>query len=208
MKSEKLQKMFRHFLILQRKNGYLLKEKRNLQKLYETFQELKLMSLRLISSEEIEMKINQEYMKKFTIDNSVFVKTILEEEGTETALSLIEYLEKSNAKIINPTLFEYEITKVAIGKNVDLNALNQLLSDYKQANLILLNPTIKHNMKAKEIIASCEKSQGLPSYYDAIYHAIALVEGGTLVTADEKYYTKTKHFGGILLLEKGMMEGV
>jgi predicted nucleic acid-binding protein len=208
MKSGKPQKMFRRFLILQRKHSYSLKEKSNLQKLYEIFQELKLMNLRLISSEEIETRINQQFMKKFTIDNSVFVKTILEEEGTETALSLIEYLEKSNAKIINPTLFEYEITKVAIGKNVDLNALNQLLSDYKQANLTLLNPTIKHNMKAKEIIASCKKENGFPSYYDAIYHAIALVEGGTLITADEKYYNKTKHFGSVLLLCEGILERV
>ena len=38
------------------------------------------------------------------------------------------------------------------------------------------------------------------SFYDASYHALALEEGGTFLTNDEKYYKKTKNAGGIMLL--------
>jgi predicted nucleic acid-binding protein len=35
---------------------------------------------------------------------------------------------------------------------------------------------------------------------DTLYHAVALQEGATLVTADEAYFTRTKELGGIALL--------
>jgi len=152
--------------------------------------------------------LNIEYMKKFTIDNSVFVKTILNEENEAIATDLMECIEKNGHKIINPTLFQYEFFKVFITKNLNLKLAHEVVDRHLEVNMELLNPTITHNLKAKEIIASCKKENGFPSYYDAIYHAIALVEGGTLITTDEKYYTKTKHFGGILLLENGILERV
>ena len=147
-------------------------------------------------------------MKNLTMDSSVFIKMLIEEELTPIAIRLFEYIDDNNIEIINPTLFEYEVIKVCITNNVDLDAVNSVLSDHKKANLTLIQPSALHHKKAKEIIASCKKENGFPSYYDAIYHAMALVEGGTLVTADEKYYTKTKHLGGVLLLDEGMMEGV
>jgi predicted nucleic acid-binding protein len=36
--------------------------------------------------------------------------------------------------------------------------------------------------------------------FDTLYHAVALEEGATLVTADEAYFAKAKHLGGIELL--------
>jgi predicted nucleic acid-binding protein len=36
--------------------------------------------------------------------------------------------------------------------------------------------------------------------FDTLYHAVALEEGGTLVTADETYFEKVKQLGGIELL--------
>lgn len=146
-------------------------------------------------------------MKKFTIDNSVFIKILALEEGRQEALDLFDFLEKDGHQIINPTLFQYEFFKVCITKNLNLKLAHEVIDRHLEVNMELLDPTIKHNLQAKEIIASCKKENGFPSYYDTIYHAMALVEGGTLITADEKYYTKTKHLGGVLLLEKGMMEG-
>ena len=45
-----------------------------------------------------------------------------------------------------------------------------------------------------------EKYKGV-SFYDAGYHAIALLHGGTFITADEKYYQKTRKEGSIMLLK-------
>jgi predicted nucleic acid-binding protein len=36
--------------------------------------------------------------------------------------------------------------------------------------------------------------------FDTLYHAVALEEGATLVTADDAYFDKAKHLGGIELL--------
>jgi predicted nucleic acid-binding protein len=33
--------------------------------------------------------------------------------------------------------------------------------------------------------------------FDTLYHAVALEEGATLVTADEAYFAKAKQLGGI-----------
>lgn len=38
------------------------------------------------------------------------------------------------------------------------------------------------------------------SFYDAAYHALALQSKGTFITADEKYYTRTRKEGGVMLL--------
>ncbi len=37
--------------------------------------------------------------------------------------------------------------------------------------------------------------------FDTLYHAVALVHGGTLVTADAKYFKKAGTSGAIVLLE-------
>ncbi|MEK7523423.1 MAG: hypothetical protein AAB588_00140 [Patescibacteria group bacterium] len=39
------------------------------------------------------------------------------------------------------------------------------------------------------------------TFYDSGYHALALQEGGTFITADEKYFQKTKKQGGVMLLK-------
>ncbi|MBI2464220.1 type II toxin-antitoxin system VapC family toxin [Candidatus Peregrinibacteria bacterium] len=40
------------------------------------------------------------------------------------------------------------------------------------------------------------------SFYDAGYHALALQNGGTFITADKAYYVKTRKKGHILLLDQ------
>lgn len=39
------------------------------------------------------------------------------------------------------------------------------------------------------------------SFYDACYHAFAIQEAGIFLTADERYYRKTKKEGAIMLLK-------
>lgn len=39
------------------------------------------------------------------------------------------------------------------------------------------------------------------SFYDAAYHALALKEKGIFITADQRYYARTKNEGGILMLK-------
>ncbi|MBI5413099.1 type II toxin-antitoxin system VapC family toxin [Candidatus Peregrinibacteria bacterium] len=39
------------------------------------------------------------------------------------------------------------------------------------------------------------------SFYDAFYHALAIREKGMFITADEKYFRKTKKEGSVMLLK-------
>ena len=38
--------------------------------------------------------------------------------------------------------------------------------------------------------------------FDTLYHAVALEEKATLITADRKYYDKARRLGSILMLDK------
>ena len=38
--------------------------------------------------------------------------------------------------------------------------------------------------------------------FDTLYHAVALEQKATLITADRKYYDKAKRMGSILMLEE------
>ena len=38
--------------------------------------------------------------------------------------------------------------------------------------------------------------------FDTLYHAVALEEKATLITADRKYYDKVRRMGSILMLEE------
>ena len=44
-------------------------------------------------------------------------------------------------------------------------------------------------------------NSGSPSFYDACYHAIALLNNCDFITADRKHYEKTKALGNIRLLQ-------
>jgi len=129
------------------------------------------------------MKSNRSY----TIDASVFIKIIIKEDDSHLALKLMHSIKES--KIINPTLFEYEIMRICITTNTEIALVTDLLYAYKMSNLELKQPTLKDINKAKEIMDEC-KNVGMPSFYDAIYHAIAINNGSTFVTADNKYFHK------------------
>ena len=66
---------------------------------------------------------------------------------------------------------------------------------------------VSHDMKPKLIQGvtvlkrAADMSIALNHHlFDTLYHAVALEEGATLVTADETYYGKAKDLGGVALL--------
>lgn len=133
----------------------------------------------------------------YTIDASVFIKIIIKEHDSELALQFMHSIKES--KIINPTLFEYEMIRICISNNIDIELLTTFLDQYKSVNLELKRPSLNDINKAKEIMYSC-RDVGMPSFYDAIYHAIAINHNATFITADKKYYNKAPS-SHILLLE-------
>lgn len=145
--------------------------------------------------------------KKLTIDVSVFIKALLEDELTDIALNLFEYINKNDIEIINPSIFEYEVIRLCVLNNIDLKQVNFLLRAQKLANLTLVKPTLGVTSKAKQLI---EQTLALkeypPSFYDTVYHAVAFIQGTVFITADPIYYNKVKkHSKNIILFSKNIV---
>ena len=79
-----------------------------------------------------------------------------------------------------------------------------MFQDFINQEIVQIYPS-NHELlkKSREIAETNLKGQGYISSYDATFHALALMENGTLLTADRKHYQKTKDsIGSVMLLEE------
>ena len=140
-------------------------------------------------------------MEKIVIDSCVFAKLFLDEEGFEKVRVFIKTLCEDKVQILVPSIFTYEIFYIAQRYGVDLDFITNLLETYKSFNLKEMALEGKTIAKAKEIITnSSHPKSGFPSFYDASYHALAMVNECKFITADKKHYEKTKGEGFIELI--------
>lgn len=147
-------------------------------------------------------------MKILTIDNSVFLKLFLEEELSDEVENLFNIIVDKKWKIINPTLFEYELYKTVIMGRCNVGDVFSYIEDLEDGTLNAVSLTLRDIEKAREIVGSSQRNDNLPSFYDAIYHAIAINNSSIFITADTKYYNKTKHIGNIVLLSKDIVSQI
>jgi len=136
----------------------------------------------------------------YIIDSSVFNKLYLNESGRDTVLVLFKEASKGNIILIAPKLLEYEVIATAQYNRLPINAIWELLKQQIGCNLNLVDPTTEHWEKALEIIQMGHIKSGYPSIYDTIFHAIAIIEGGTLITADKKHFVKVEKLRHITML--------
>jgi len=96
-------------------------------------------------------------------------------------------------EFVLPSLWLYEVGNI-IGRNIPDQAANvmELLIDYRIKDApvtpIIVNRTL-----------AIMSNFGV-TFYDAVYHAIALERRGTLVTADAAYLKKAGKLGNAVLL--------
>jgi predicted nucleic acid-binding protein len=141
-------------------------------------------------------------MKKVVIDSCVFVKLFLDEDHYSQTREFMKNISESDVPILVPSVFIYEVYYISQKYDVDLNFTSRLLNEYQEHNLkeIKLNSIIIN--KTKEIIATTSHPKsGFPSFYDASYHALAMLNNCDFITADKKHYDKTKQLGSVKLLE-------
>ena len=144
-------------------------------------------------------------MKKVVIDSCVFVKLFLDEDDYHQARNFIHRLSEQNITILVPAVFTYEVYYISQKYGVDLDFIDQLISehqDYNMKEIGLNNEIIK---QTKEIIQNTTHlksgpKSGFPSFYDASYHALAMLNDCDFITADKRHYEKTKELGNIKLL--------
>ena len=140
-------------------------------------------------------------MKQLIIDSSVFNKLYLEEADSEQAVALFTRATAREFELQAPDLLYLEVISTANSYKVPIDHVVQLL-DFQTRYLLQLRSLTRTEMrKAIEITQQGHPQSGYPSIYDSVFHAMALSNNATLVTADRRHYEKTKHLGNIVQLK-------
>ena len=113
-------------------------------------------------------------------------------------------MQNEEAKIIIPSLFKYEVLKTATILEEDLKKPFELLTHFLEAGVEVKEVNFQILEIVKKIILNGSIKSGFPSFYDAIYHAIAISEKATFITADKKYFAKVNGFNNIVLLNESL----
>ena len=130
---------------------------------------------------------------KLVIDASVAVKWILSdqpgERDVDRAIALLGAIARRTATAVEPVHWVAEVVGV----------VSRLRPDRAVAAIALLThsrfPTIPRRAIYRR---AAHLSDSINAHlFDTLYHAVALEEGATLVTADETYFAKAQGLGGI-----------
>ena len=138
-------------------------------------------------------------MNSYVIDASVAVKWFIPDATIETevdrALQLLASAQRDEARFLQPAHWVSEVAAVlvrlapkTVGSSVE--AL-MALAFVNTAN------DVGHYQRAISLALKLDHH-----LFDTLYHAVALEEKATLITADRKYYDKARRMGSILMLEE------
>jgi predicted nucleic acid-binding protein len=129
-------------------------------------------------------------------DASVILKWVLDspnEADKDAAFVLLNSWVAGECEFVLPSLWAYEVGNI-VGRNIPDKAADvmELLIDYRIPEAPV-TPAIAARTLA--MMSDCRVT-----FYDAVYHAIALERKGTLVTADAAYLKKAGKLGRAVLL--------
>lgn len=129
-------------------------------------------------------------------DASVILKWVFdtsEEPGRDVALMLLNSWTTGECEFVLPSLWVYEVGNI-IGRNIPDKACNvmELLIDYRIMEAPVTSVIVNRTLAIMSDVGV--------TFYDAVYHAIALERRGTLVTADAAYMKKAGKLGNAVLL--------
>ncbi len=130
-------------------------------------------------------------------DASVILKWVLPRNISplqDQALTIRDAALTEKISLIVPPLWRYEVG----------NTLTRLVPDNALRLMMLCESVglteVKADDKWLEIAVNLVRQSKI-SFYDAAYHALAVAQSATLVTADEKYAHKSKYFSHVCLLK-------
>ena len=135
-------------------------------------------------------------MKVIVPDASVLLKWVLpgpEEADTEAALALRLAAVQEDIRLIVPPLWLFEVG-------------NTLARKFPKQAPALIDSILSFGLETVEMDSVwLEKTLALTSefgvtFYDAAYHALAIVTHGTFITADRRYMTRTEKAGHVMHL--------
>lgn len=130
------------------------------------------------------------------LDASVLLKWALKDPGesdSAAALALFHRWLEGRYVIFLPALWAYEVGNVLGLRNP--NRAEELMDTFLGYSF--------HEVGISSVV--CRRTYALTrqwrvSFYDAVYHAVALLHNGRLITADESYHRRARGIGHIELL--------
>ena len=126
-------------------------------------------------------------------DASVLLKWVLpsqDEPGADRALVLRDAIVEETVRACVPSLWVYEVG----------NTLGRRFPAQARAWLGLMAKFALQEAPRSEawLQKTLELVSGLDvTFYDAAYHAVALIQGGTFVTADTRYVSRARKLGAV-----------
>ncbi len=139
---------------------------------------------------------------KYVLDANVYAKLVLNEKESLVAVDFISKIISRKHKVFLPSIFTYELIGVLKKHNISKKTILKFIEFY--SNQLYL----KHIELDKKIIKLAlyitEKdsvSSGFPTFYDSVYHSLAMINNCNFITADKKHYEKVKKLGHIQLLK-------
>ena len=145
-------------------------------------------------------------MEKFVIDTSVAAKVFLENEPHKSkAIEIFTKAYEKQIALFAPSLIYFELNNALVKEKATHREIFAALTIFQQhvdeGNIRIFPPTLNLLNKTTEVASTDTEGLGYISAYDATFHALALLEHATLITADERHYKKTKDlFGSVMLL--------
>ena len=135
-------------------------------------------------------------MIKLVVDASVAVKWFLrdpnEENNVTSAVDILAGIGKNRIELVQPPHWVAEVTAV-------LARLQPDLSDDAIDLLDAMELPTKAGSSAYKL-ASHLATELNHHLFDTLYHALALQDNATLITADHRYFRKSVHHGSICML--------
>lgn len=130
-------------------------------------------------------------------DASVILKWAFrspEEQDLEKAMDILNLWLEGKVEMILPKLWGFEVGNVLALKNPQYaQEVMEIFIGYRfpeyETTTELCNETFKLIRQYRV------------TFYDAVYHAIALLKNGTMITMDKAYYRKAVKAGNVMILE-------
>src|SRR3989338_4261487 len=138
---------------------------------------------------------------KIVVDASVLLKfSIIEEDGLEQALRLRDGIVSGEIDASIPAFCLYECASTIARIRLPYLSHSDTFGIYKALRLV---GCAEVDLDDSLVMDAYKLLKGVPkvSFYDALYHALALYLRATYITADKKYFDLMRHSGHIRLLK-------
>ncbi len=142
-------------------------------------------------------------MIKLVVDASVavkwFIRDIEEDKDVTSAVDILIGVRRNNIELIQPPHWIAEIIAV----------LSRLQPDFTNDAIDLLD-AMEIPIRAESSVYKLASHLAIEMnhhLFDTLYHALALQENATLLTADHRYFRKSVNHGSICMLEDFNFDG-